>query len=176
MKGMENVWITCFASIDLKNVTIKLKDGAAAELEVKIGEGNLTYTEKVNRDYTLDRGLLDDVRDGDEAPMDVRMDFLWEYIKGSPESDSLPTIEDVLKRQGAASAWVSTDADACRPFCVDIELTNLPTPTGCGDQEVITLPDFRYEQLDHDLRAASVSCTGKCNAKVATVVRTSTST
>lgn len=171
------VWVTTFASIDLKNVTIKLVDGAspANELEVKIGEGNLTWTEKVDRTYTLDRGRLDDVRDADEAPMDVKFDFMWEELKGSSASGEPPSIEDVLKRIGNAADWTSTDDDTCRPFAVDIVLVNVPTPSGCGDTETITLPDFRYEQLDHDLRGATVACSGRCNATQPTIVRTTPS-
>jgi hypothetical protein len=56
----DQAWISTFAQIDLKNVTIKIVDGAtpANELEIKIGEGNLTYSEKVNRQYIKDRGPL----------------------------------------------------------------------------------------------------------------------
>ena len=40
-------------------------------IEIKIGEGDLTYTEHHARTYTKDRGRLDTVRDADEEPMDV---------------------------------------------------------------------------------------------------------
>jgi len=166
------------AQIDLKSVTLKLQDGTTPtpnEISIKIGEGNLTYSENVTREYTLDRGLLDEVRDGDEVPMDVAFDLVWEFITGNTDSAGVPpTVEDALKNQNNASTWVSTDADACRPYALDVVLEDVPV---CGasapiqEQEVVTLPDFRYETLDHDLRAGTIACSGRCNAKVATIVR-----
>lgn len=174
------VWSPAFAQIDLKDCIIKLKDGSGNEIEVKIGEGNLTYTESRNIEYTLDRGTLDEVREGDEVPIDVSMDFLWDYLKGPSSSSTVttgtsdtgtPTIEDVLKQEGAAAHWTSTDADACRPYAVDIEIVNTPSPTACGDKETILLSDFRYESLAHDLREGSVAVTGRCNVTKATITR-----
>ena len=135
----------------------------------------LSYTERKNIEYTLDRGLLDEVREGDQVPMEVRIDFIWDYLRGNPASTSTPTVEEALKNIGNASEWVSTDSDACRPYAVDLRVTYQPTPWSCGDQEVITLQDFRYEQLDHDLRAGTVSVSGRCNVTDATVVRSAQS-
>lgn len=173
MNMMKRTWFAVFAQIDLKYAVIKLKDGGSEELEITIGEGNLTYTEARNIEYTLDRGNLDEVREGDQIPMDITIDFVWEYLRSN--GGSVPTVEEALKNIGNASAWVSTDADACRPYAIDIEVTYAPVPASCGDQEVITLPDFRYESLDHDLRAGTVSVSGKSNATQATVVRSSQS-
>jgi hypothetical protein len=44
-------------------------------------------------------------------------------------------------------------------------------PQCTGDQEEIVLEDFRWESLDHDLKAGTISCTGKCNKKTATTLR-----
>tara|TARA_R110000765_G_scaffold8465_3_gene27279 strand:- start:9272 stop:9772 length:501 start_codon:yes stop_codon:yes gene_type:complete len=160
------------ALIDLKNATILIKDGTAPSLtlEIKIGEGNLQWTERITREYRKDRGNLSTVRNGDEEPMDVSFDFEWEYLKGSATSGAAPTIEEALKQIGNASAWVSTDADLCTPYAVDLEITNEPT-AACGDKEVITLADFRWEEFSHDLRGATVSCSGKCNVTSASIVR-----
>jgi hypothetical protein len=164
-------FVDTFATIDLKNCTMKLKDGKTIpnEVEIKIGEGNFTYTERVERDYELDRGILDTVRNGDETPMEVRFDFKWEFIK-SKTGDSVPTIEEALKQIGLASSWVTTSSDACEPYSVDVELENDP---GCAPEqrEITTFPDFRYEELSHDLRNASISCSGRCNATEPTIVR-----
>lgn len=165
------------AQIDLKNATVVIKDGTGTpeQITVTIGEGNLTWTERRNIEYTLDRGLLDEVREGDEVPVEVRFDFTWEYIKGSSTSGAVPTVEDALKKVGAAAAWVSTDADACRPYAVDIHVFYLPD-CGGGDEERIVLSDFRWEQLDHDLRAGTVAVSGRCNITQATVTRVASST
>jgi len=179
LKGlMAPIWVPVFIQIDLKQVELKLKDGAtptANEIIIKIGEGNLTYDENVTMEYTLNRGLLDEVREGDQVPMDVSFDLVWEFITGNLDSAGVPpTVEDVLKFKGNAAAWISTDADACRPPAIDVVLEHIPTcGAGAGqqEQEIITLPDFRYETLSHDLRAGTVACSGRCNATEATVVR-----
>jgi len=175
---MRRVWLNVYAQIDLKYATIKIKDGTTPtpnELTVKVGEGNLTYAENRNIEYTLDRGVLDEVREGDQVPVDVTMDFVWDYLKGQTGSGT-PTVEDAVKRRGEAAAWVSTDSDQCRPYAVDIEVTYAPQPVVCGDMEIILLQDFRYETLDHDLRAGTVSMSGRCNVTEATVTRQANST
>lgn len=162
------------AAIDLKKCVLKIKDAGSNFVTVTFGEGNLNYNERKNIEYVRDRGVLDDVKEGDEEPMEVNFNGLWEYITGSG-SGGTPTIEDALKGVGAAAAWVSTDSDACRPYAVDLELTYTPTPSTCGDIEVITFPDFRYEQLQHDLRNNSISVQGRCNATKAVAARTAQS-
>lgn len=172
---MRRIHNCSFATIDLKDVTITLRDGTTPtpnELEVSIGEGNLTYTERRERKYTKDRGKLDDVRDGDEAPMDVSFDFKWDYLQGTGGTDI--TIEDVLKQRGGASAWKSTDSDQCRPFAVDLVLKNKPACATANSVETTVLPDFRHEEMSHDLRGGTVACTGKCNATEPTIVRSDT--
>ena len=138
-------------------------------LSVRIGEGNMTYSETKNRDYILNRGNLDTVRPGDDMPMDVAFDFVWEYITAVAAS-AVPTIEDALKQRGEASAWVTTSSDACEEYCVDLEVHYDP---GCGgtNSEIVVLPFFRYEKLDHNLKDSQISCTGKCNATEATATR-----
>jgi hypothetical protein len=161
------------ASFDLKNATIKIKDNGSEFIEVNISEGNLTYTERRNIEYRRNRGLLDDVRLGDEEPVDVSIDALWEFLRADTGED--PSIEDALKQRGEASAWVSTDSDTCRPYAVDIEIY-LAHPCGATKAEVILLSDFRYEEIQHDAREGQLSITGKCNVTEATVTRVTTTT
>ena len=157
-------------SIDLKNTRLRIKDGTSNSLIVEFGEGNLTYSERKEREYILNRGALDDVRDGDEQPMELSFEGVWQYTTSGGSSTGVPTIENALKKTGAAAAWTSSDTDACRPYAVDLELSNLP-PCTSGDQEILTFPDFRYEQLDHDLQAGTISVQGKCNATMASASR-----
>ena len=147
------------AAIDLKKAILVVKDGSGTPktITVKIGEGNLTFSEKRNMEYVLDRGILDTVKEGDQVPVEVKFDFMWEYIAGSSVGTGL---RDIIT---GSTEYVSTDTDACRPYACDIELTYQPTPASCGDAETITFPDFRGESMDYDLRAATVSCSGKCN-------------
>lgn len=157
-----------YAQIDVKQTRLYIRDGGSNQIEVKIGEGNFTWTETKNMDYILDRGSLDEVREGDEAPVEVSFDILWDYIKGA--SGGAVTIEEALKNIGNASGWASSDTDACRPYAVDLLLIYDPTCT-TGDVEAITFADFRYESLDHDLRGGSIACSGKCNVVIPTLTR-----
>jgi len=47
------------------------------QVEVKIGEGNITYTEHSDYTYLLDRDNLDTVKEGKEVPMDVKWDSVY---------------------------------------------------------------------------------------------------
>lgn len=165
------------AVLDLKKVTVKLQDGTSPtklNISVKLGEGNLSYTEKRPIDYLKDRGLLDTVRLGDEEPVEVKLEFLWEYIT-SDSGATVPTVEEALKNSGPASAWVSSaTADTCAPFALDLVFIYDPTCSGAGvtfSKETITLKYYRYETLEHDMKASQVSTSGNCNVTVAQAVR-----
>ncbi len=131
----------------------------------KIGEGNLTYSEKRNLVYIRDRGFIDTVKLGDDQPMDVSMDFTWEFLRGT--STTPPTFEEAMKRIGQAAAWTSSSVDPCEPYCVDIYILDIPP---CGtDAEKIVLPAFRWESMDHDLKGAKIAVKGTCNVLLAEV-------
>lgn len=178
MNFVRKTWAPVYAQLDIKYATLKIQDGTtptANEITVKVGEGNITWSENRNVEYTLDRGTIDEVRLGDEVPMDVTFDFTWEFITGNDDSaGSPPTVEDALKQVGQAAGWTSSDSDTCRPYAVDIVIEYVPNcndGSQAADQETITLPDFRWDTIDHDLRAGAISVTGRCNAFNATVVR-----
>lgn len=165
-----DLWHPHYAVIDMKEVTIKLLDGSGTpnELEIECGEGNFTWTEKIEREYRLNRGILDEVRDGDQQPVEISFDVKYEYIKGTTGTTAVPTVEDFLKQINAAAAYVSADADLCAPYAVDLTLLNTP---GCGENETLTFADFRYETLEHDVRAGTISCSGRANIQYPTSVR-----
>ncbi len=50
-------------------------------IEVKIGEGNRTWTEEKEYEYLRERGDLDTVKEGDEQPVEMSMEFVYEYVK-----------------------------------------------------------------------------------------------
>jgi hypothetical protein len=128
---------------------------------IKIGEGNLTSSEHRNVEFTRDRGILDTVKTADEEPVDLSIDATWEWVTGVPESAIL-TLEDVLKKVGEASAWVTTADDTCQPYCVDIEIWNAPGCTAIED-ELFMFEEYYYETVDHDLREGTISTAGRCN-------------
>lgn len=158
------------AQFDLKKATVKLIDGAANELTLKIANGTLSYTEKRNIEYIKDRGALDSVREGDEEPVEVKLDVIWEFLKQGSGGEPI-TPEDAFKKRGGAAAWVSADtADPCAPYSLDIEVTYDPdcSPT---QVETITIADFRHESLDHSFKDGMISVSGKANVDEATPVR-----
>ena len=138
------------------------------ELDIKIGEGNLNYTEAREMEYLLDRGDLDTVREGDQQPLDVSLEFVYEHVTSGTDEDITPP--DALKRINDAEEWVSSSDDPCEPYCVDIEIFH-EVPCGADQDETTLLPDFRYESLEFNISDSTIAVSGKCNSKVATVTR-----
>lgn len=138
-------------------------------LAIRVGEGTLTWSEKKPREYKKDRGRLYEVRNADEEPMDVTMQFMYELLTAS--TGDPPTPSDVLKRRGEAASWLSTASDQCSPYCVNIRLDH--RPAGCTTFEVerVVLPFFYYESMDHNPKEGSINIQGKCNAVEAIVSR-----
>ncbi len=138
-------------------------------VEAKIGDGNLTYTENREMEYRLDRGELDTVREGDDQPLEISLDFVWEFLRASVGDE--PTLEDAIKQRGEASAWVTSDSvDPCSPYAVDIEIEHDP-PCAGEQREFILLPDFRWESLEHNASDAQISLSGRCNSREAVISR-----
>ncbi len=139
-------------------------------LKIKVGDGTCTFSEKKPREYKLDRGLLDSVRNGDQVPMDVSIGLM--YIALTASAGDPPTPEDALKQRGAASGWINADvSDPCAPFAINIRLDHQPPGCTAFQVERVILPSFRYEELNHDPKAGTIACTGKCNALEALVSR-----
>ena len=138
------------------------------ELEVRIGEGNLSYTENREYQYLLDRGELDTVREGNDQPLEVKLEFVYEFVTTGTNEDISPV--DAIKRIGAADEWVSSSADACEPYAIDVVVEHVP-PCGGFQTETTTLADFRYEALEYNLNDATIAVSGRCNITSATVVR-----
>jgi len=160
------------ARIDLRNTTITLKDGSSTpnEVEIGIGQGNLTWTENIEYEYLPDRGVLDDVVEGDEQPVSVDFQFKFDYLK-SASGATTPSVYEALHNIGNASSWVSSDTDICRPYSVDIEIENVTNCT-TGDNETYLFSDFRVESVNPDIGGAQVSASGRCNIVRPTITRT----
>jgi hypothetical protein len=152
--------------------TIPAKDDVITflpqRLEVKIGEGNLTYSEKKEYEYLRDRGNLDTVKEGDEQPVEISLEFVYEFIRSSSGGDITPV--DAIKQVGEASDWISSSSDLCEPYAIDMRAKHC-VPCGTDEDEDILLQDFRWESLDYDLQAATIAVSGKCNISDATVTR-----
>lgn len=139
------------------------------QVEVKLGDGNLTWTVNREYEYLLDRGNLDTVREGDQQPLDVSIDSVYEFITTGTGETISPY--DAVNGTGGAAEWVSSSNDPCEPYAVDLEVEYTP-PCGGAETETTLLPDFRYDTFESDLDAATLSLTGRCNVVKPTVTRT----
>ena len=137
-------------------------------IEIMVGEGNLTWTEAKEYEYLRERGDLDTVKEGDEQPTEMSMEFAYEYIK--TQSGQTITPVDALKQQGEASEWVSSSSDLCEPYAVDV-LAKHCVPCGTDEDEDVLFTDFRYESLDFDVGEATIAVGGRCNTSEPTVSR-----
>jgi hypothetical protein len=137
-------------------------------LQIRIGEGNASWTEKKMRTYVKDRGILDTVRNGDQDPVEVKLDATWVFLKAS--TGQTISIHDALKQRGEAAGWVSSSSDPCEPYCVDIVIEYTP-PCTTEQMEIYTIRDFRYEELGADLKAGQLSISGKANVNEVDVTR-----
>jgi hypothetical protein len=137
-------------------------------LYIQIGEGNVTFTETVERIYDLDRGLLDTVRNGDEQPLELNLEFTYVYV--TSETNQVVTPVDALKQLADAAEWVSSDTDQCAPYAVNIELRHC-VPCGTDQDEKLVFTDFRYETLEYDLQEATIAVSGRCNVTDAVASR-----
>lgn len=131
-------------------------------LEVTIGEGNCTFDEKRALEYKLNRGKLDQVRLGDEAPVDVNFQFAWTFLS-SKSGGTVPTVEEFFRQEGPAAGYKTTGID-CEPYAVNI-IIEQTQPCASDDHPVerITLPQFRHTSLNHDPKAGTVTAQGTCN-------------
>lgn len=154
--------------IDLKNTTIYIRDRSANWVEARIGEGNLSYSEKRTIDLDKDRGHLARVRLGEEEPLDISFQFYWETLRS--KDAELPTLEEALKGIGAAAAWVSAATepidntlDTNAPYSVHIQIVR---ENPCGPLEQTVFVEFNYTELSHDAKGGTIDCKGICNRAI----------
>jgi len=137
-------------------------------LYIQVGDGNLTFTETVERIYDRDRGILDTVRNGDEQPLELNLEFTYVYV--TQQTNKVVTPVDALKQLGDAAEWVSSDSDQCAPYAIDVELRHC-VPCGTDQDEKLVFGDFRYETLEYDLQEATIAVSGRCNVTDAVATR-----
>jgi len=140
----------------------------AQRIDVTIGEGNLTWTESKEYEYLLDRGDLDTVKEGDEQPLEISLEFVYDHVTTGTSETITPV--DAVKGISGADEWVSSSSDLCEPYAVDLEILHC-VPCGSDEDEDIVFPDFRWESLEYDLSAATISMSGRCNVSDPTITR-----
>jgi len=162
--------------IDMKDCTLFLLDKTGANfIALRIGEGNFAYTKARNIVTKKSRGYLDKIREGEDEPVAINFQVVWDAIESS--GDEPPTLEEVLDGQGPG--WVSAATDLAGPFSVNLQIIRnvhckRPNNITFTDNETYNFPEFNYEELAHSLKDATIDCSGFSNRVKPTVSRTTT--
>jgi hypothetical protein len=141
------------------------------QLVIKVGEGDLKYTENPTYQYFLDRGILDTVRLGDDTPMNVDLNFVFEHITTGTSETIAPM--DALKQINGAAEWVTSATDQCEPYSVDLIVEQVP-PCGTNEFDIFTFPDFRADKREASFKDANIAISGRCMAIEPIVTRSNT--
>lgn len=158
-----------------KELSSAIEAAAAVNIQgrcvrIKIGDGSISYDETVNYEYEMDRGEIDAVALGDDEPVSVTLSMVYEYVAGITGSNA-PTPEDILKHRGEAADWITTGADPCEVFAVDLEIDYKPP---CNiDHEITTFREFRWDSVSHNMQDASLEVRGRSKEVEPTVIRRS---
>ena len=139
------------------------------ELNIKLGDGNLTYTEHRDYTYLLDRGWLDTVREPKEVPMDVKVDAVYEHV--ASRSGELVTPVEALDRGGTRVGVGQFLARSVRTV-LHRPVRGLRAAVRSDEQaETSQFPMFRAETREMNFNAATIVFTGKCKATEPIVTR-----
>jgi hypothetical protein len=138
------------------------------KVEAKIGTGDINHTKNKDPIVDTNRGLLDGARAGTEQPMDVSFEFVYDWLRSS--TPNVPTVDEVLEREGAAADWLTAAADPCEPYQVTLKVIDAPD---CGSElaEVILYKYFLPQSINPSVDAAAVSVSGICVATKPVVYR-----
>lgn len=125
---------------------------------MKIGQGNFTWTEAQTIEYTPNRGRIapqndgGSVRQGDDVPMAVSFDIVFEEYESSTGYSPVELLH---------SPYRASEDDTCGPSSVDIILD---TSAECdtANNERLIFPRFRWENISYDVDQGQISCSGNC--------------
>lgn len=156
------------AKRDLRDAVITIKDGTGGtpkSVVLKMGTGNITWTEQRPLEYEAERGSIANgtVRKADEVPVEVNFTGQW-IDATSVSADSEPiTAYELLKRVGNANNAVSVGTDPCEPYAVKIEVKFTPVCTGGTPKkpELVVFNQFREENVQFDPQAGTITVSGK---------------
>lgn len=148
-----------------RDVIITLADGASAEQEVFMEEGNLSYTEGTPEAlYFMDRGSLADgeTRDGDDAPMEVSFDFaMTDYA-----NPAYATIHGWCTRP--EGSWEAdnlvSSLGAGRDFRVNLNVTFLGDKRGGAEDVTLQFKHWKPRISVSEGEFLTVSVSGTCKA------------
>lgn len=127
---------------NIRDGVLKIKDGDTEEIEIKLVDSGLTWTEHDNKIYVLDRGVLDHMRQGDEQPVDIALNL--KFVELIAHDSQAPTPYEAVKAVGAAASWVSTNDDGGGVYTTNLEFT-ISNPDPSAQDELITFAKFTPE-------------------------------
>ena len=153
---------------DLRDATVTIRDATSPtplSVVLKMGSGNITWTEQTPTEYEAEKGSIANgtVRKGDEVPVEVNLTGQWiDALSVSGDGESI-TAYELLKRKGNASSALSTGADVCEPYAVEIEVAFVPICTGGTTKkaERVVFNEFRQENVQFDPQAGTITVSGK---------------
>lgn len=140
--------------IDLKNCNLFLLDATGTNyISIRVGEGTFAYSIKRDIQQRKSRGKLDKVREGEEFPTEISMQFVWDNISSSGSEP--PTFEEII--YGTAPGWISANADfdPSGPYMVHLQLVNQVPCYGIGggsETETLNFPFFTVADFNHSLK------------------------
>ena len=118
-----------------------IEDGTETPNTITISheQGNLSWTETLNKVIVRDRGTLDSRRRGDDEP--TKLTFTLNHVELSSDiSDTgeaeTPTLREILHAIGNAAAWAST-ADDGEEFAVRMIFWILNPDTSGKDEKIV---------------------------------------
>ncbi len=128
---------------------------------VKIGDGSLSWDETTNYEYEMDRGEIDAVAEGEDEPVTVNLSMVYEYV-ASVVGSNVPTPVEILKQKGEAANWISTGADPCELYAVDLEVDYKPP---CDlPHEITTFRELRWDSINPNFQDSSIEMRARCKA------------
>lgn len=154
---------------NIRDATITIK-GAGGKggtgITMQVGEGNVTWSEKRNLEYIRDRGVILNTREGDDDPVDVSIDAIWDWLIDTTSDDSFrEAFTGKTNTNGISSKWTTADdGDECAPYAVNVYVAMDACPAVATPQETIKLEFYRYESFDYDLRAGTLATSGKADS------------
>jgi len=153
---------------DLRNATLTIRDATTPtplSTVVKIGTGNITFTENYPMEYETDRGSIANgtVRRGDDVPVEVNVTCTWfEILSEATDLPLVYTPKELLRGEGRAVAAISVGADPCEPYACELELLlEVECATGARKDEKIVFDEFRVESCAFDVSAGTLVFSGK---------------
>lgn len=130
--------------------------------QIAIGEGDVSVDWERPRKVKLSRGRLSSVIDDDEKPTTFSADVDVDFFTGVTGT-KVPTLFDVLDKEGQASHWVSSDtANPCQPYSLKLVIAH-KYPCGGYDWNLLTLDTFRYDGNSLKMKEGTLSLKGFSN-------------